>query len=103
MGLGFSFFAWSMICGLVFIPVLIAAWVMLRSAGRAFALAVVFSAGALTAFLACGLLGSQVLDVHGANYDLALIGFATAGAIGGGALAIFVFGKLSRQPPWRRD
>ena len=103
MGPAFTVLGWSLICGSVFFPVFIAAWVMLRSAGRAFALAVVFSAGALAAYVACGMLGARLIDPLGAHTEAYLAGFAAAGAVGGGVLATFIFGKLSRQPPWRRD
>jgi len=103
MSPAFTALGWSLICGSVFFPVFVAAWIMLRSPGRAFALAAVFSAGALVAYVACGKLGARLIDPFGAHTEGFIVGFASAGAVGGGALATFIFGKLSRRSPWRRD
>ena len=87
------------------IPLFIIAFVMLQSASRAFVLAATFTGGAMLGFFLGVLLGSWLMDVHpqeGGSLAL-LLTFASASAVAGGALAIWMLGKLSGNPPWRRN
>ena len=104
MGPAFVALGWIVVCGTAFVPVFIAAWVVLRSAGRAFVLAATFTAGAFAGFVGGGFLGRWLMHspATGPGSETALIAFATAGAIGGAILAVFMLGKFSRYPPWRR-
>lgn len=104
MGPAFVAFTWIAVVGFAFVPIFIAAFVMLRSFGRAFLLAATFTAGAFVGFLGCGVLGGWILDSHlmDTQSTAILISFATLGAIGGGILALSVLGRFSKYPPWRR-
>ena len=104
MGPAFVMFGWFFIASLVFLPAFIIALVMLRSARRGLVLAATFTAGAFMGFLGCAVLGSWLMGVHPQelrSFTLFLV-FATAGAIGGGVLAVGVLGHFSKYPPWRR-
>jgi len=104
MGPAFAAMGWMIVIGTAFVPVFIAAVIILRSMGRAFVLAATFTAGAFAGFVACGLLGDWLMrsPTSGPGSTTSLILFATAGAVGGGLLAVYLLGKFSRYPPWRR-
>ena len=105
MGPLFSAYVLAMLLGIVFIPLFVIAFVMLRSASRAFILAVTFTGGAMVGFFLGVLLGSWLMDVHPQESGslLLLLTFASASAVAGGAIAIWMLGKLSGNPPWRRN
>jgi hypothetical protein len=103
---------WMMIAGAVFVPVFAITLVMLRSFGRAFVLAAVFTigvfAGAILAFLIPVALARVFeWDVmrpgqpEWMTRSLMSLYFAAA-AIVGGLVAALVLGRLSKYPPWRR-
>jgi hypothetical protein len=104
MGPAFVAFGWMIVIGMAFVPVFIAAFFILRSAGRAFALAATFTAGAFAGFVGCGFLGAWLMQTRTMDPESTayLIAFATAGAIGGGVLAVYILGKFAKYPPWRR-
>jgi hypothetical protein len=105
MGPAFVAFGWMIVIGLAFVPVFIAALVILRSVSRAFVLAATFTVGAFAGFVACGLLGNWLMfsPTTGPGSETSLIAFATAGAVGGAMLAVYLLGRFSRYPPWRRN
>ena len=94
-------FGWVRVTGRVCVPVFIAALFLLRSAGRAFVLAAVFTAGAFAGFTGCGFLGAWLMQTRTMDPESTalLIAFATAGAIGGGVLAVYILGKFAKHPP----
>jgi hypothetical protein len=106
MGPAFVAVGWMIVIGCAFVPAFIAAMVMLRSVWRAFVLAATFTAGAFAGFVGGGFLGAWLMESRSVNLDTRsttlLICFATAGAIGGGALAVYLLGRYARFPPWRR-
>jgi hypothetical protein len=104
MGPAFVAFSWVTVVGLQFVPVFIAALVMLRSVTRAFVLSATFTAGAFAGFVGFGFLGGQLIETHTTDpgSTTLLIAFATAGAVGVGVLAVYILGKLVSYPPWRR-
>jgi hypothetical protein len=104
MGPAFVAAAWMIVIGIAFVPVFIAAVVILRSVSRAFLLAATFTAGAFAGFVGCGLLGDWLMrsPITGPGSTASLVAFATAGAVGGGMLAVYLLGRFSRYPPWRR-
>ena len=89
---------------MIFVPAFIVAVVMLGNAVRALVLAATFTAGAAAGFLPGLLLGALLLDYHPQETSSAiyLYVFASAGAVGGGVLAVWLLGKFSKYPPWRR-
>ena len=97
-------FGWVIVAGMAFVPAFIAGLVILKSVGRAFALAATFTAGAFAGFVGGGFLGGWLMQSHTMDPQSAalLITFATAGAIGGGVLAVYILGQFTRYPPWRR-
>jgi hypothetical protein len=100
----FSAVAFFMVAGCLFVPTFVIALAMLRSARRAFVLAASFSMGALAGGIAAWLLaGWVVARRHGVTVtDTLLMIFAAAGAAAGGVIAVYLLGKLSKYPPWRR-
>jgi hypothetical protein len=105
MGPLFVAVGWLMLAAVVFLPAFGVAMVMLRSVTRAFVLSAVFTIGALPggflAFAIPTVLHGDVPrgEVHGATPLGLYIG---AAAIGGGLLAVYLLGRLSKYPPWRR-
>jgi hypothetical protein len=101
----FAVMGWAVIAGCVFVPVFIISLVMVRAPGRALLLSMTFTAGALLGFIACGALGFQLLRpyVSPQSTPFWFVTFATAGAIGGAVLAVYVLGRFSKHPPWRRS
>jgi hypothetical protein len=91
--------------GLVFVPTLVAALVMVRSARRALALSSTFAVAAVLGFVAFGHLGWLLMEHHDADdrSKLEILLFGTAGGAGCGVLAVWLLGKLTGHPPWRRD
>ena len=104
MGPAFVALGWMIVIGIAFVPVFIAAMVILHSAARAFVLAATFTAGAFAGFVGFGLLGNWLMfsAETGPGSTTSQIVFATAGAIGGGLLAVYMLGQFSKYPPWRR-
>ncbi len=101
----FSAYVLAMLLGVVFIPLFVIALAILRSASRAFVLAATFTGGAMVGYFAGVLLGSQLMDVHpqeGGSLAL-LLTFASASAVAGGAVAVWLLGKISGNSPWRRN
>jgi len=105
MGPLFSAYVLSMLLGIVFIPLFVIAFVVLRSSSRAFVLAATFTMGAMLGFFLAVLLGSWLMAPHSQdNTSLALLlTFASAGAVAGGAISVWLLGKLTKHPPWRRS
>ena len=89
----------------VFVPVFVIAVLMLRSAGRALALALTFTAGAAIGYLAALAGGRDLMrDSMGAPpADPLYVLFAAAAALCGGLLAVFMLGRFTRTSPWRRS
>jgi hypothetical protein len=104
MGPAFVAVAWVIVVGAAFLPVFIVALFMMHSVGRAFVLSAAFTAGALAGFVGCGVASGWLLQTRTMEFGSTalLIGFATAGAIGGGILAVYILGRFSKYPPWRR-
>ncbi|HET9474939.1 MAG TPA: hypothetical protein VFO82_13660 [Steroidobacteraceae bacterium] len=105
MGPLFSAYVFAMLIGVVFIPLFVIALAMLRSSTRAFVLAATFTMGAMAGFFAGVLLGSWLMDSHPqetGSFALFLT-FASASAVAGGVIAVWLLGKLSGNPPWRRN
>ena len=105
MGALFSAYVFAMLLGIVFIPLFVIALAMLRSATRAFVLAATFTAGAMVGFFLGVLGGSWLMETRGqdeASFML-LLAFASASAVAGGAVAVWLLGKLSGDSPWRRN
>jgi hypothetical protein len=102
--MGFSAVGLLVFGACVFIPAFVIALVMLSSARRAFVLAATFTMGGL-AGLFIGLLTFSLIGRHHSPDMISL--FRTlvlaAGAMGGGVLAVFLIGKVSKYPPWKRQ
>lgn len=103
MGPLFSAYILAMLLGIVFIPLFVIALVMLRSSMRAFVLAATFTMGAMLGFFLGVLLASWLLHLHSQETGslLLLLAFASASAVAGGALAVWLLGRFSKYPPWR--
>lgn len=104
MGPAFVAVGWMIVVGLAFVPIFIASLVMTHSFARAFVLSATFTAGAFLGFAGCGILGAWLMDSRSMdpNSTAFLVAFATAGAIGGGILAVFILNRFAKYPPWRR-
>ena len=89
----------------VFIPTFIVALAMRFPLSRAFALAGVFSIGAVLGSLLAQLLAMVVMnqDRPSADREPFNVAFMAAGAAAGGAIALWLAGKWSKTPPWRRN
>ena len=88
----------------VFVPVMIASYVMLRSARRALRLSLVFTAGAAAGFMGTLWLGWALMRYRlgEPTPDVLYLVLVSAGALAGGVLAVLVLGKVSKSSPWRR-
>ena len=103
MGPAFVAFVWMIVIGMAFVPTFIIGLFMLHFVARAFVLAAAFTGGAFAAFIACGFLGVWLLRTDTTwGSEAALMTFAAAGAAGGGVLGVYLLGKVSKYPPWRR-
>lgn len=104
MGPAFAAVAWVTIAGFVFVPVFIVALVMLHAPLRALWLSLAFTGGAFAGFFLCGAIGHALIRPHvsAESAPLWFTVFATAGAVGGAVLAVYVLGAFSKHPPWRR-
>ena len=104
MGPAFYVIGWMTVVGMAFIPVFIAAWVVLRSGWRALVLAAMFTAGALAGFVGGGLVGYSLMttDSAGPPPGISVLLFSIAGAVAGGVLAVWLLGRFSKYPPWKR-
>jgi len=88
---------WTMILGgAVFVPLLVISLVRLESARLAFVLSAVFTLGAMVGFFLSMLL-AHWLRLNEAWDGIALFLFASAGAIGGAALALALLRKFGRR------
>ena len=105
MGPLFSAYILAMLLGIVFIPLFVIAFFMVRSATRAFILASTFTMGAMGGFFLGVLGGSWLLNVHPDQTGslVLLFTFAGASAVAGGVIALWLLGKISGNPPWRRN
>jgi len=103
MGPSFLAFGWVVV-GLAFVPTFIAGVFILRSLARAFVLSAGFTLGAFAGFAGSGFLGAWLMRSRSMDPDstTVLICFATAGAIGGAILALYLLGRFAKNPPWRR-
>jgi hypothetical protein len=101
----FSAYVLAMLLGIVFIPLFVIALAMLKSATRAFVLAATFTGGAMGGFFLGVLGGSRLLNTHPQEDAslLLLLTFASASAVAGGAIALWLLGRISGSPPWRRN
>ena len=88
----------------LFIPTFVIAIVMLRSVTRAFVLSATFTMGALAGALVA-MLGSTLIERADPREITELLQtiFLASGAVAGGVLALFLLGRLSKTPPWRRN
>lgn len=100
----FSAYVLAMLLGVVFVPLFVIALALLRSPSRAFVLAATFTLGAMLGFFFGVLLGSWLLDTHPQDSSsLALLTtFASASAVAGGAVAVWLLARFTDHPPWRR-
>ncbi|HEX5160986.1 MAG TPA: hypothetical protein VFV88_04645 [Steroidobacteraceae bacterium] len=105
MGSLFSAYILAMLLGIVFLPLFVIAFAMVRSVGRAFILASTFTLGAMGGFFLGVLGGSWLLEVHPDETGsvVMLLTFAGAAAVAGGVIALWLLGRMSGSPPWRRD
>jgi len=105
MGPLFSAYILAMLLGIVFIPLFVIAFAMVRSTTRAFILASTFTMGAMGGFFLGVLGGSWLLNVHPDQTGslVLLFTFAGASAVAGGVIALWLLGKISGNPPWRRN
>ena len=81
MGPLFSAYILAMLLGIVFLPLFVIAFAMVRSVGRAFILASTFTLGAMAGFFFGVLGGSWVLDVHPDETGSVLLLLTFAGAV----------------------
>jgi len=88
----------------VFVPVFIIAVLALRSAGRALVLALTFTIGGAAGYLAALATGRALMrtPLGEPPTDAMFVVFAAAAATAGGVLAVYLLGKFSKSPPWRR-
>jgi hypothetical protein len=101
--MGFSASGLLLFGACVFIPMFVIALAMLSSVRRAFLLSASFTIGGLTGLF----IGLLCFFLIGRQHSPDMISlFQTlvlaAGAMGGGVLAVFLLGKLSKYPPWKR-
>jgi hypothetical protein len=89
----------------VFIPTFIVALAMHLPAARACALAGVFAIGAVLGSLLAQVLAMLVMNQErpSADREPFNVAFMAAGAVAGGAVALWLAGKWSKAPPWRRS
>ena len=89
----------------VFVPVFVIAVGMLRSAGRALVLSLTFTAGAAVGYLAALAGGRSLMrsSLGAPPADYVFMLFAAAAAIAGGVLAVWLLGRFSKLPPWRKS
>jgi hypothetical protein len=100
----FSTFALLVMAGSLFVPAFAVALAMVRSVRRAFVLSATFSTGALAGGLGALALGiAMIARRHSSEVtEMLVMTFAAAGAAAGGTIAVYLLGRLSRHPPWRR-
>src|SRR5262245_3206802 len=82
----------------VFVPLFLVALVVMRAARRAFSVAAVFAAGATLGYVLT-LMASQWAVGRGVGKetrDVMKIAFAAAGAVAGGAIALWTYLRRSR-------
>jgi hypothetical protein len=100
----FAVAGWMIIVGVVFVPALVIATIILRSFGRALLLASAFTAGALPGFIIAGAVGWTLIRAtsFGTGREILATTLATLGAIAGGAIAVWLCSRCTGSPPWRR-
>lgn len=99
---GLSIWVITWILGIaVFVPLLVIALVRLPSVKLAFAAAAAFSIGAMLGFFLSVSLAVW-LHLRDAWNGVALLVFASAGAIGGAALGLALLRKFAGNQNWRR-
>jgi hypothetical protein len=100
----FSIILLMMLGGAFFVPLFVIALAMLRSARRAFVLAATFTIGATAGYCLSFLVAPELMELHMQEIrtHVLLYAFASAGAVAGGVLAVFLLSKLSARPPWQR-
>jgi hypothetical protein len=105
MGPLFSAFALLVMAGSLFVPAFAVALAMVRSVRRAFVLSATFSVGALAGGLGALALGSAVIARRHSSEvtEMLVLLFAAAGAAAGGTLAVYLLGRVSKNPPWHRS
>ena len=88
----------------VFVPLLVIALIRFESKTIAFVVAASFTMGAMAGFFLSALLASYILPrAFMDDYYLVLFFvFASAGAIGGAALALRLLRRISGTQAWRR-
>src|SRR5689334_7947963 len=99
-----SAFALLVMAGSLFAPTFVVALAMVRSVRRAFVLSATFSMGALAGGLGAWVVaGLAIARRHSSSVtDMLVMLFAAAGAAAGGVIAVYLLGRASRYPPWRR-
>lgn len=104
MGPLFSAITVLLLGACLFVPAFVIALAMLRSAQRAFLLSASFSLGAVAGGLAAFALAAWLVERRhsGDVTDTLMMVFGVAGAVAGGAIAVYLLGRLSKYPPWRR-
>lgn len=90
--------------GAVFVPLLIIALVRFKSVVVAFALSATFSIGATLGLLLSLLLGDALLSrLQDADARLfQLFAFASAGAIGGASIALWLLRRIAGKQKWEQ-
>ena len=89
---------------MVFIPVFVIAAATLRSATRALALALAFTAGAAAGYVAATASRGLLRSSMGAPpADATFVMFLASAAIAGGVLALFILSRFSKNSLWRRS
>jgi hypothetical protein len=103
MPLSFLLITW-ILGAAVFVPLLVIALVRFATVPIAFAVAAAFSAGAMAGFFLSLVIVSLLIPAHsGTDMNMALTFlFASAGAIGGAAIALALLRKFVSDDFWRR-
>ena len=104
MGPLFAAAALFLLTGSVFVPTFIVSLVILRAPIRAFVLSATFTIGAFAGML-ISLLGAALVVNRAQPEWLSTtlrIFYLGAAGVAGGVLAVWLLGKISKYPPWRR-
>jgi hypothetical protein len=105
MALEFNLVRSYILAAWVFVPLFVIALLALRSARRALVLALTVTIGAAAGYLAALAAGPALMrtSLGAPPADAAFIAFAALAATAGGVLAVYLLGRFSKSPPWRRS